>query len=88
MVREDVRSEPTHFTALQQQGRAAHSGRPQEGLNRCPQSSGGVLLNDDVRVAAIGWWARVQASLNPAQGFFAGAKTGMPIPGARCRAWS
>ena len=30
----------------------------------------------------------VQAGLNPARGFFAGAKTGTPIPGARCRAWS
>ena len=32
--------------------------------------------------------ARIQAGLNPAKGSFAGAKTGMPIPGARRRAWS
>jgi hypothetical protein len=29
-----------------------------------------------------------QASLNPISGFFAIAKTGMPVPGARSRAWS
>ena len=34
MVREGVRSEQSRFAALQQQGRAAHSGRPQEGLYR------------------------------------------------------
>ena len=34
------------------------------------------------------WQAGVRAGPNPAGGFFAGAKTGMPIPGARCRAWS
>jgi hypothetical protein len=31
---------------------------------------------------------QIQASLNPARGFFAIAKTGMPVPGARSRAWS
>jgi len=31
---------------------------------------------------------QIQASLNPIRGFFAIAKTGMPIPGARSRAWS
>ena len=34
MVRAGVRSEQTRFTALQEQGRAAPSGRPQEGLDR------------------------------------------------------
>lgn len=34
MVREGVRSEQARFTALQEQGRAAPSGRPQEGLDR------------------------------------------------------
>ena len=34
MVREGVRSEQSRFSALQQQGRAARSGRPQEGLDR------------------------------------------------------
>ena len=34
MVREGVRSEQTRFAALQEQGRAAPSGLPQEGLDR------------------------------------------------------
>lgn len=34
MVREGVRSEQSRFTALQEQGRAAPSGRPQKGLDR------------------------------------------------------
>ena len=34
MVREGVRSEQTRFAALQDQGRAAPSGRPQKGLDR------------------------------------------------------
>ena len=34
MVREGVRSEQSRFTALQEQDRAAPSGRPQEGLDR------------------------------------------------------
>ncbi len=34
MVREGVRSEQTRFAALQEQSRAAPSGRPQEGLDR------------------------------------------------------
>ena len=34
VVREGVRSEQTRFAALLEQGRAAPSGRPQEGLNR------------------------------------------------------
>ena len=34
MVRKGVQSEQTRFTALQEQGRAAPSGRPQEGLDR------------------------------------------------------
>ena len=34
MVREGVRSEQSRFTALQEQGRATPSGRPQEGLDR------------------------------------------------------
>ena len=34
MVRQGVRSEQTRFVALQEQGRATPSGRPQEGLDR------------------------------------------------------
>ena len=82
-------SEQTRFTALQEQGRAAPSGGHRKGWT--------AEVKVRARVARrrrqggchrVVGGARIHAGLNPARGFFAGAKTGMPVPGARCCAWS